>query len=99
MPTDTNNTPLEANVDVRFIKLGDGGAWEKSCIEDNTLRLGYESPFHDDALRGHWNTVKEFWLNYRKGKTRVASSDVNQIRDFYELPDTAVWITFFKRRM
>jgi len=99
MPDQTSDIHLAPNVDVRFIKLGDGGAWENSCIENSTLRLGYESPFHEEALRGNWNPVREFWLNCRKGNKRVASSDVNQIRDFYELPETTVWITFFKRRM
>jgi hypothetical protein len=37
-------------MNIRFIKLGNGGSWEKSCIEtDNTIRLGYESPFHDEC--------------------------------------------------
>jgi len=99
MVIDPNLTPLETGVDVRFIKLGERGEWEQSCIQDNTLRLGYISPFHEDALQGNWKSVREYWLTYRNGDERVASSDVNQIRDFYELPETAVWITFFRRRL
>lgn len=29
-----------------FIKLGRRGGWEKSCIEDGLIRLGFVDPFH-----------------------------------------------------
>ncbi len=85
---------------IRFIKLGNGGSWEKSCIEDDsTIRLGYESPFHDDCLNGNWEPVRNFWLSARNGSQGTASSDINQIKDFYELLETDIWITFHKRKM
>jgi hypothetical protein len=84
MPSETHENLLKNNIDVRFIKLGDTGAWEKTCIENNTIRLGYESPLHEESLNGNWDAVRQFWLNFRKGDQRVASSDVNQIRDFYD---------------
>ncbi len=87
-------------MNIRFIKLGNGGSWEKSCIEtDNTIRLGYESPFHDECLNGNWAPVREFWLEARKGDQGSASRDINQIKDFYELSETDIWITFHKRKM
>ena len=37
----------------RFIKLGSKGTWEKSCIEEEgTIRLGYESPLHENSMAG-----------------------------------------------
>jgi hypothetical protein len=99
MPSETNANSLESNTEIRFIKLGDRGVWEKSCIEDNTIRLGYESPLHEESLSGNWDAVRSFWLNFRNGDQRVASSDVNQIRDFYELSESVIWVTFFNRRM
>lgn len=84
---------------IRFIKLGSSGEWEQDCIQNNTIRLGYRSPHHEDCLAGDWDSVRSFWLNCRKGNEGAATRDVNQIRDFYELEDTDVWITFYKRKL
>lgn len=85
---------------IRYIKLGHGGCWEKSCIEeDGTVRLGYASPLHKECLDGNWTKVREFWLKERAGSETAASNDVGQIKDFYELSEQDIWITFYKRRM
>lgn len=83
---------------IRYIKLGDGGKWERYCIEEQqTLRLGYESPHHQESLSGEWDTVRNFWLSARNGNQGAASRDLNQIRDFYELSESDIWITFYQR--
>lgn len=85
---------------IRYIKLGDGGKWERYCIEEQqTLRLGYESPHHQESLSGEWDTVRHFWLSARNGNEGAASRDLNQIRDFYELSESDIWITFYQRRL
>ena len=85
---------------IRFIKLGEKGRWEKSCIEDEgTIRIGYESPYHENSLAGDWEPVRTFWLDYRKGDKGAATRDLNQIHDFYELSEDALWITFYKRKL
>jgi hypothetical protein len=87
-------------MEIRFIKLGNGGCWEKNCIEvDNTIRLGYESGLHSECIAKNWNAVRAFWLAARKGSETAASNDLNQIRDFYELAETDLWITFYKRKL
>lgn len=91
--------PAIAPKKIRFIKLGSGGGWEETCIQENTIRLGYESPHHHDSLAGNWNVVREYWLNARKGDEGAATRDVNQIRDFYELEESDLWITFYKRKL
>lgn len=86
--------------EIRFIKLGRSGQWEKECIEkDSTIRLGYESPYHENSMVGDWETVRKHWLDIRDGNERVATSDVNQIRDFYELSENDLWITFYNRKL
>ena len=72
---------------VRFIKLGEGGEWEASCIAEGVIRLGYHSPHHQDSLDGNWYAVRQFWFNARKGNGATTSSSVNQIRAFYELDE------------
>ncbi|HCF3690275.1 TPA: hypothetical protein NID02_001587 [Pseudomonas aeruginosa] len=85
--------------EVRFIKLGEGGEWEGPCIEDNIIRLGYHSPHHLDSLEGNWDAVRRFWLKARNGNEGTTTSSVNQIRAFYELDDSCLWITFYKKRL
>jgi hypothetical protein len=84
---------------IRFIKLGERGKWERSCLADGTVRLGYESPHHQASLRGEWDAVRAFWLSARNGSQRMASSDLNQIRDFYELSSGDLWITFHGKHL
>lgn len=85
---------------VRYIKLGEEGAWERDCIQcNNTIRLGYESPYHRNSLEGDWDPVRQFWLIARKGNAGATARDLNQIRDFYELSEDALWITFYGRRL
>ncbi len=84
---------------VRYIKLGAGGDWEKWCIENGAIRLGYESPYHRKSLLGQWDKVREYWLNARNGNEGAATRDINQIRDFYELSEDDLWITFYQRRL
>lgn len=85
---------------IRFIKLGNSGCWEESCIEkDNTIRLGYESEFHQECINGNWEIVRQYWLQCRNNNEGAATRDINQIRDFYELSPSDIWVTFYKRRM
>ena len=50
---------------IRFIKLGIKGCWEKDCIDKNstastknTIRLGYESTseIHKECLNNQWDS-------------------------------------------
>ena len=86
--------------EVRYIKLGHGGEWEDRCLNhDQTIMLGYRSSQHADALTGKWDKVREVWRKRRNGNAGVANSDVRQIKDFYTLPETALWITFHARHL
>lgn len=91
---------FELDVKIRYIKLGNGGKWERSCIErEQTLRLGYESPYHQESLMGDWESVFQYWFKARGGNRGAATRDLNQIRDFYELKETDIWVTFYQRNM
>ena len=83
---------------VRFIKLGRGGMWEKGCIEDPTptIRFGFDNPHHEACLKGDWATVEAYW---KERRPKEATKIVNQTKDFYTLGPDALWITFYKRKL
>jgi hypothetical protein len=83
---------------VKFIKLGEKGKWQNSCIEgDHTIRLGFNSNQHQECLDKNWTPVRSFWLGERNGREKEATSDLREIQAFYELPSTVLWITFHNR--
>ncbi|MDP2366472.1 MAG: hypothetical protein Q8M94_22185 [Ignavibacteria bacterium] len=82
-----------------FIKLGEGGKWEQDCIENkNTIRLGFNNPFHDKCINGNWDILEEYWSKQKKTKGK-ATETVNQIKKFYTSPKDILWITFFNRKL
>jgi hypothetical protein len=80
-----------------FIKLGRSGEFEHDCIENGTLRLGYHDLPHDLCLSSDWaNTRTAFPLNADQGSV---TRHLNQVRQFYEEPETTLWITFHSDRL
>jgi hypothetical protein len=79
---------------VRFIKLGRKSAWWPLARETNTLRIGFRQ--FDFALckAGEWDKAKEKFaaLGLRKGAGDITRA-VNQVRDFFELPESTLWCT------
>ena len=74
---------------IRFIKLGIKGCWEKDCIDKNstastknTIRLGYESTseIHKERLNNQWDSCIEYCDH-----TGTVSNHLRQIQDFYQL--------------
>ena len=84
---------------IKFIKLGRSGDWELRCLEGDEpmIRLGFDNPHHQKCLDGDWEFIKKYWSETKtKGK---ATETTNQIKDFYTLPSSAMWITFYKRKL
>jgi len=76
-----------------YIKLGPKGDWEKECLSNGTIRLGYIETPYELAASGKWDEVHKFWSELR-GNSKTASQDLTQIRHFFESPKDTVWITF-----
>jgi hypothetical protein len=85
--------------EVRFIKLGKRGTWEKECIEGPvpSIRFGFDNPHHADCLHGDWSTLERYWRQHKS--PAEATKIVSQTRDFYTLGPDALWITFYKRKL
>lgn len=83
-----------------FIKLGEKGGWEESCLlHDGTLRLGYQEQPHDICAASDWDNPK-LRESFREGADQGAvTRHIKQVRNFYEAPDTTLWITFYSDRM
>ncbi|MGX2968041.1 restriction endonuclease [Ursidibacter sp. B-7004-1] len=83
---------------IRFIKLGAGGGWEKDCIEtSHTIRLGYEagSEIHQECLNDQWDNCYAFW----EAHSGTPANHLRQIKDFYQLDENTLWVTFFGRKL
>jgi hypothetical protein len=77
-----------------YIKLGQSGQWEKECLENGILRLGYkETPFNA-AVSGDWDTVKQVWRKLCADEG-AATRHVIQIQHFFEAGNDTLWITFY----
>ena len=76
-----------------YIKLGRKGCWEKMCLKDGTLRLGYYGVPHKAGIKRDKDAICDLYLS--KGKTKGAASDqARQVIDFYAAGPETLWITF-----
>ncbi len=81
---------------VRYIKLGEGGKWEKECRENGTIRFGFDSATDERfslSCGGKW---KELTAHFAaQGKTKgTATRFTNETRIFFEDDGSTLWITF-----
>ncbi|MCP9850768.1 restriction endonuclease [Cyanobium sp. Morenito 9A2] len=105
---------LSKITNVRFIKLGEKGCREASCIADNNCYIGFcsadpdcfrlisEAPIASD-LSEAWRKVWDFHYNSAKGsdpaRRKEATRTTNQLRFFFESGDETLWVTFHARKL
>ena len=78
-----------------FIKLGEGGVWEPTCLAEGTIRFGYHETPQDLCVQGEWEKVKAFWTE-KRGNEGTATNDTRQIRTFFEASADDIFVTFSK---
>jgi hypothetical protein len=80
--------------DVCYIKLGRGNLWWPLALKTNTIRLGFRQFDFQLASQGNWSAAKKAYeevrLDLDAGKVTSAA---NQVRKFFERPDTTLWFT------
>jgi hypothetical protein len=84
---------------VRYIKLGEGGAWEKGCIEQGLLQFGFDSGNPETlqwAAEGRWGELAASWRTVKSQGT--ATRFTNETRFFFEAGPEDLWITFVGER-
>jgi hypothetical protein len=86
---------------IRYIKLGEGGHWEKECLEKGIIRMGFGtgSPdrFHLCKLR-QWDELASSFVAEGKDKA-TATRFTNELRIFIEDAGETLWITFMRDRL
>lgn len=94
MDDETNrlHTPIAAT-EIRYIKLGQGGAFARECIAAGELGLSFAKVPHELCARGDWAAVKQELLKHAR-TPGAASRQHGELRDFYTLDADALWITF-----
>lgn len=84
---------------VRYIKLGEGGRWEKECIEQGVLRFGTDSGHPNTLLwarEGRWSDLNDDWRQHKSAGT--ATRFTNETRYYFEAGHDDLWITFVGER-
>lgn len=93
------DSPRIAPKSVRYIKLGEGGAWEKECIEQGLLQFGTDSGNPETlqwAAEGRWNDLAASWRAVKSQAT--ATRFTNETRFYFEAGPEDLWITFVGER-
>jgi hypothetical protein len=81
-----------------YIKLGKGGIWEESSINEDKARIGWKTWQLSDINEGDWEALKK---KYRKeSKTKgAATADLNALKNFAKSTSDDIWITFHSSRL
>ena len=82
---------------MRYIKLGQGNAWTKDCLENGYIALGHDDAPHDLCIAGEWDGVEKA-IQSARGISRPRNA-AREVQDFYELDDHSLWITFHAGQM
>ena len=79
---------------VRFIKLGRKSMWWPLAKQSGTLRLGFRSFDFRLCREGKWREAQEaFAATGARKRPGDVTRAVNQVRAFFELPETTLWCT------
>ena len=78
---------------VRYIKLGKGGAWSPDAIAQGVIPFGFRHIAHEPCAAGDWETVRQQLVAAGRTNSGVTQG-LRELRDFYELGDDCLWVTF-----
>ena len=79
---------------IHYIKLGRNHAWWEECLNNNTIRLGFNTgdpEVLEMANSGDWDSLKKV---YWPSRTKTPTQHTNQMRKFFEDTGKTLWITF-----
>ena len=86
---------------VRYIKLGQEGEWEKECLDRGIIRYGFGSANAERfplCQARQWDKLAKSFI--AEGKTKgTATRHTNETRLFFEDDGSTLWITFVGERL
>lgn len=86
---------------VRYIKLGEGGKWEKECISEGIIHFGFGSGTADRytlSRKGRWDDLTNSFREEVKNQG-TATRFTNETRHFFQDDGSTLWITFVGERL
>ena len=78
-----------------FVKLGEGGKWEASSIQENKVRIGWIGWPIDEINQRKWDDLKQKYRKTYKNEGS-ATKDINALKNIVESTSDDIWITFYK---
>lgn len=78
---------------VRYIKLGRGGAWSTDAFAKGIIPFGFREISHAPCVAGNWEAVRQQLAAAGRTSSGITQG-IRELRDFHELGDDCLWITF-----
>ena len=95
---ETDSLQKVAAAQVRYIKLGPGGAWFRRCMKDGTVEFGHSSIPHELARSLDRSAIEARLL--ANGRSAAKAKDFSrEICDFYGLGSDCLWSTIGEGRL
>ncbi len=76
-----------------YIKLGRGGKWEESSIQENKVRIGWKGWSVGEINLRNWDKLKQKYRKTYKSNSS-ATADINALKTIVESTSDDIWITF-----
>ncbi len=86
---------------VRYIKLGEGGRWEKECLDSGIIRFGFGSAKGERfplCRARRWDALAQSFIAEGKSKG-TATRFTKETRTFFEDDGSTLWITFVAEQL
>jgi len=78
---------------VRYIKLGKGGAWSADAFGQGIIPFGFRDISDEPCAAGNWEAVRQQLVAAGRTNSGITQG-LRELRDFHELGDDCLWITF-----
>jgi len=85
-------------INAYYIKLGSGGKYEESGIQENKLRFGWDSWPIEEINQRNWEALKDKYQHEYKNKG-AATMDINALKTIVESTSDDIWITFYASKL
>lgn len=93
-----NNVAKLGRCPVRYIKLGSGGRWEATALNEGTIEWGSEADPGEPARAHDWDGAREHYIQHGIVPS-TATSYTRELREFFTLGPETLWITFARDQL